>query len=187
MNNGNEEIKNSLSKILTVLYVIAALIFINTVVLVVVNNDKFTNKNTSMQEGTGNNTGNEPSNTGNETVEYDVSSFKEINVDEFVNAYNGSELQVIYVGRETCGHCVNYVPVLKQVQEALGFTPLYLDITTVDQAGAEKIYALNSEYFSENFGYTPMTLVVKNGEIVDETVGAMQYDATYEFLKPYFE
>lgn len=174
----NTELNETLRKITIALYIIIGVLVVNTLILVVCNNDKFT----TSSNGSGST--NKTTTTAAGTTTYDVSSFKAITVDEFVNAYNGSDMQVVYFGRSTCGHCVTYVPVLKKVQQELGFTPLYLDITTVDSTSVEKLYALG-DYFKENFGYTPMTVVVQNGQIVAEKIGAMDYDTLKSLLSPY--
>lgn len=173
------EEKNEMKKILVALYIIIGILVVNTLLLIIVNNDKFTTFSTS---GNGNNNGGNTTTTNNEEVEYDVSSFKAINGQEFIDAYKGSELKVIYIGRETCGYCVQFVPVLKQAQKELGFTPLYLDISTITSSDAEAIMGLDS-YFEENFGYTPMTVLVKDNKIVAEQIGALGYDDLVSFLK----
>lgn len=178
------EEKNEMKKILVALYIIIGILVVNTLLLIIVNNDKYTTFSTS---GNGNNNNNNnnggiTTTTNNEEVEYDVSSFKAINGQEFIDAYRGSELKVIYIGRKTCGYCVQFVPVLKQAQKELGFTPLYLDISTITSSDAEAIMELDS-YFEENFGYTPMTVLVKDNKIVAEQIGALGYDDLVSFLK----
>ena len=39
---------------------------------------------------------------------------------------------MIYIGRSTCGYCVQFVPVLTQVQKELGgYTTYYIDIAKI--------------------------------------------------------
>ena len=36
------------------------------------------------------------------------------------------------MGRETCGHCVSFLPTLQKAQKELNYKTVYLDIETVD-------------------------------------------------------
>ena len=59
-------------------------------------------------------------------AEYDVSEFIEISYDEFLEKYNSSEQSLIYIGRSTCIHCVNFIPVLKEAQKNYNYKTYYL-------------------------------------------------------------
>ena len=50
------------------------------------------------------------------SADYDVSAFKEIKAQDIKKESKGKNI-LIYVGRSSCGYCVQYVPVLTQVQE----------------------------------------------------------------------
>ena len=147
--------------------------------------------------GDTNNTTNNTKKTTTTTVNenYDVSSFKQIDEDEFVEAYKGKDVQLIYLGRPNCGFCVKFVPILTEVQENYDFTPLYVDINTVTDAN--KIIELNEEFFTDDeteitpertaYGYTPMTLIVKNGEILDYQIGLSDYSSLEKIVSKYFD
>ena len=161
------ETKESLNRIVKCLYVIIALLLINTVVLIAVNGNS---NNASSEEET-------------ETAEYDVSMFTSITADEFVEAFKSDDLKVIYMGRETCGYCVQFLPNLQKAQEEYGYETLYLDITTVDSNAQEKIVNLDKDFFEEYYGSTPTVLLVKNNKIVDSHIGYSEYDDYAEFLE----
>lgn len=117
-----------------------------------------------------------------ENTDYDVSSFKTMTTTEVVKSIDKGDTQVIYIGRSTCGYCVKFIPILKQAQEDLGYTTTYInleEVTTDDQA---KLVAYNT-YISENFGYTPMVLVFKDGKYVDGWVGYAELETFEAFLK----
>lgn len=167
------------NKILVCLYIIIALLALNLIISAIKGNSS-NNEN--------NNTKTTTASSDNST--YDVSSFKAINTDEFIEAYNGSKTQLIYLGRATCGYCVKFLPVLKQIQENYDLQPLYLDITTVSQDDANRIIALDEDFFKgENtaYGYTPMMLIVKDGKIVDSQVGYSEYSTFEAIISKYFQ
>ena len=178
-----------LNKILICLYIIIALLAINVVI------SALKGTNWTLSSSSGDDTGNETGTpTVNETAEYDVSNFKTITPDEFLKAYKGDKPQLIYLGRENCGFCVKFVPVLNEAQKNYNFKTLYLDINTannsVNPEGMNKIIELNEEFFTgENtrYGITPMTLIVKNGEIVDYQIGYSEYSTLEALVSKHFD
>lgn len=117
-------------------------------------------------------------------TEYDVSSFEEINYDEFMDKYKSSEQSLIYIGRSTCIHCINFLPVLKQAQNEYDYTTYYLDISKITEKQANEIKKLD-KFLDENFGMTPMVIVVKDNSIIDN--GSWLGESTYEDFSNYLE
>lgn len=166
------------NKILVCLYVIIALLALNIIIAAI----KGSNNN-SISSNTDNSTTTTSSN-------YDVSSFKAINTDEFIKAYNGDETKLIYLGRPDCGYCIKFVPVLTEVQKSYNFQTLYLDINNVGTEDVNRIIALNEDFFKGEdtaYGYTPMTLIVKNGEIVDYQIGYSAASTLETLVSKYFD
>lgn len=163
--------KNIMSKILVCLYVIIALLVINTLVLIISNGSAASSSNN------GTNT--------EESGEYDVSMFDTISMEDFKEVSESEDLQVVYIGRSTCGYCVAFLPTLQQAQKEYGYTTKYLDITTMSSEDQEEIltYDNDDEFLSENFGSTPMVLIMKDGKLVDGWVGYTEYDSFAEFLE----
>lgn len=126
--------------------------------------------------------------TEEEEIDYDVSMFDTIDTDKFVKLFKSDKKSLIYLGRSTCGFCVKFLPNLQKAQKEFGYKTYYLDITTVDDKGVEKIQGLD-KFLKDNYGYTPMVLVVKNGKILNEKVddydgvGYTEYDTLKKFLK----
>jgi len=165
------EIKDLLKKILTCSYIIIVLLAVNTVISLTHSN--ISNESSDNTEQT------------EENIEYDVSMFDTVNADKVVDLYKSKNTQVIYIGRSTCGYCVQFLPILQQAQKDYGYKTKYLDITTVNEAGQQAILAKdNSEGFlANNFGSTPMVILVKDGKLVDGWVGYAEYDAFANFLE----
>ena len=187
-NNNNSIIRETITydntpifnKILICLYVIIALLALNIIIFAV--------KGNSNESATNNSNA---SNKIDESVpeEYDVSSFKEINVDEFIDAYNGENTQLIYIGSPECGFCHQFVPVLTTVQEKYDFQTLYLDISKIDANAANRIIELNKDFFTNDetvLGKTPSTLIVKDGEIIDYQIGASDESTLENLVSKHF-
>lgn len=127
-------------------------------------------------------------------TKYDVSMMKEISASEVVN--NTKNLSVIYVGRSTCSWCAAFLPNLWNAQEDYGFKTLYVDIAKIidfennkvsDQNAYEVMTKLTGtgyeKYVSENFGSTPMILIMKDGKIIKAQTGYNKYDEFKKLLE----
>ena len=101
------ESKEMMNKVLKCLYVIIALLLINILVVIA------TNGSVKKEETKTDDT--------EENTEYDVSMFTSIDVDGVVDAFKSSEMKVIYMGRSTCGYCVQFLPNLQKAQEEYGY------------------------------------------------------------------
>ena len=126
--------------------------------------------------------------TEEEQNEYDVSMFTSIDTDKFVELFERDKQSFIYLGRSTCGFFFFFLPNLQKAQEEYGYKTYYLDITTVDDTGMKKIQKLD-KFLKDNYGYTPMVLVVRNGKILNKEVnnyngvGYTEYNTLEKFLK----
>ena len=126
---------------------------------------------------------------------YDVSMFEEINASDIGKKTKG-KMQVVYVGRETCGWCAAFLPALWQAQEDYDYTTLYIDIAKIIDFNTNSIIDENSYnimmkltgtdydgYMEENFGATPMVLIIKDGKIIEAQTGYSEYDTFKTLLK----
>ncbi len=160
---------------------------------------------TSSTSNNNNNNNSSGSSSSNST--YDVSKMDEVDTDEALALFEEEGTHVLYLGRSTCSICVSFVPVLNEVQEDLGFTTNYLDVTTIAdiwdsdkkddadvQALSDKVKELTDKMSVETtvrttmdgetvtledtignlfyeYGFTPITVIIKDGEMVDGFVG----------------
>lgn len=155
-----------ISKILVSLYVIIAVLVVNTVLMIVSLNDTDTKTN---------------ANTGEENINYDPSKLTEMTTTQALATITGSDLQVIYIGRAGCGYCAKFIPTLEEAQKAFNYKTIYLDLDKITTDDQEKITALGSDV-KENFGYTPMVLLAKDGKLVNMHVGYIDYTEFEKFL-----
>ncbi len=170
------------NKMLICLYIIIALLALNIIISAI-------NGTSGSRNSTNENT-KSTTPTTQVTADYDVSKFKAINANQFIDAYNGDETKLIYLGRPDCGFCVKFVPVLTEVQNKYKFETLYLDINTVNQDDVNRIIALNNDFFSGSdtaYGYTPMTLIVKDGKILDSQIGYSSASTLEALVSKYFD
>lgn len=188
------KIEEYLNKIYTMLIIVLAISIMSLLIGLV--NYSNTKGNTTTNETL------TPSNNGSSTSDYDVSMFNAVSVSDILKFLGTSnkETHILYLGRSTCSACVAFLPNLQATQKEMNFTTDYLDITTVDTTSDDykKFSNLLSKEItqtvngtsqtgkiSEFYGYTPMIIIVKNGEAVDAIVGSYSKDNLQTFLKKY--
>lgn len=120
-------------------------------------------------------------NESSEVNENEKKEFIEINIDEYLNKYNGEERTLILVGRPTCHYCQIAEPILHNIAYKYDLNINYLNTDNFEEDGAKRFIESN-ERFSNGFG-TPMLLVVSNGEINDIVDGVTDTRHYIEFLK----
>lgn len=134
--------------------------------------------------------------TTEETLgDYDVSEFDEISAAD-ISSLSKKDTIVVYIGRSTCGYCVQYLPILQEVQEKYDYTTKYIDIAKIldfesstfsvlDQESYDTLINMSTsedqEGIMDQFGSTPMTLVIKKNKIINSVVGLVD-TATLEAL-----
>ena len=188
------KIEEYLNKIYTMLIIVLVVSIMSLLIGLV--NYSNTKGNTT------NNNSSTSTNNGSSTSDYDVSMFNSVSVSDILKFLGTSnkETHILYLGRSTCSACVAFLPNLQATQKEMNFTTDYLDITTVDTTSDDykKFSNLLSKEItqtvngtsetgkiSEFYGYTPMIIVVKNGEAVDAIVGSYSKDNLQTFLKKY--
>ncbi len=98
---------------------------------------------------------------------------------EILEMVENGETLVVYFGQTTCGHCIEYGPIVEQVCEENGATiyKVMLDLSE----GSDNLVLIN-EYGLE---YTPTTYFFENGKMVTSFVGNVTAEELVKFLKEY--
>ena len=91
---------NVLNKIFYALMAIAIILGVNLIVNIVTNADTVSNE--VVEE---------------ENVNYDVSEFEVLSTTDAAKKIEEGGTHVVYIGRENCGYCVQFIPVLQQAQK----------------------------------------------------------------------
>ena len=128
---------------------------------------------------------------------YDTTPFKEI-VGKDILEESKDDTIVVLVARQSCGYCAMYAPVITKVSDNYDFTVRYIDLEKVidvfspnwdviDQESYNAMVSLPTasgyETFMDDFGATPMTIVIKNGKIIGGVVGYVEEDTLIKALK----
>ena len=111
----------------------------------------------------------------------EMKEFIDININEYLNMYNGVENSLVLVGRPTCHYCQIAEPILHNIAYKYDINIYYLNTDNFTDEDADNFIKSN-EYFNDGFG-TPMLLVVSNGKINDIVDGVTDTKHYLEFLK----
>ena len=128
---------------------------------------------------------------------YDTTVYKTIKGSELAELSKGKKI-VVWIGRQGCSYCSLYAPTIKSVGKDLGITIHYIDLAAMydttqyqwvltDQDSYDAITGMettNDEAASvmEDFGSTPMTIIVEDGKVIGGVVGAVDKTTVKETL-----
>lgn len=130
---------------------------------------------------------------------YDVSKMKSVTIKEAEDLFSKKGTYILYIGREGCSYCRKTVPVLNEVQEELGYTTYYFDISTTSNYKTE-LKTLASKFTFETTangtkgelgelfiskGWTPTIVVIKDGKNVDGFFGYKDKDYIKDLMRKY--
>ncbi len=128
---------------------------------------------------------------------YDTSAFKEILGKDVVKESKNKTI-VVLVARQTCGYCAIFAPTITEISEEYDFQVRYIDLEkivdiyspnwdVIDQESYDTLVNLKAvagfETFMDEFGATPMTVVIKDGKITGGIIGAYPKENVVEALK----
>ena len=93
----------------------------------------------------------------------------EINMDTYLEYYNGEEAKLVLLARPTCGYCQVAEPIIKKIAKDYNIDIAYLNTDNFQENDQEKLMH-SDEFFKEGFG-TPVLLCVGQGKIIDKVDG----------------
>lgn len=99
--------------------------------------------------------------------------------DKFVEAFNGSDNTLVYIGRPTCGYCNLLTPSLDEMTERYEFDYLYIN---TDELGSSFMQKILGHLNLTSVG-TPYLAIVSNSKVIDTQNGYADYDEIFKFLQ----
>lgn len=105
-----------------------------------------------------------------------------IGMDEYNKLLKSKENEIIVVGQSKCGYCVQTKVILNDIVDEYGTEINYLNITYLDTDETTE-FKNSLEYFQSSSWGTPVTLIVKNGKIVDMLTEMVSESEFIEFFE----
>ncbi|MFA5409552.1 MAG: glutaredoxin family protein [Bacilli bacterium] len=106
--------------------------------------------------------------------------FKQITVSQYIELAGESEEHFIYIGRPTCGYCVQSTPWSKLISYQLDKDIYYINIDEETDSDLKLLAEKTNDVYS---GATPLFLVVKDNTIIRYKEGAGSYTALSVFFQ----
>jgi len=101
-----------------------------------------------------------------------------IDYEEYEEIIEDKDTNIVVIGQTTCSHCIAIKPALNSVAEDYDLTINYLNLTELGTTETEDFYASleeieydNPDFVNEGKFGTPLTLIIKNGKMVDYISG----------------
>lgn len=105
----------------------------------------------------------------------------EINMDTYLEYYNGEENKIVLLARPTCHYCQIAEPIIKKIAKDNNLEISYLNTDNFNEDDQEKLIH-SDEFFKEGYG-TPVLLIVGQGKIVNRVDGLTDTAHYVEFFK----
>ncbi len=109
-------------------------------------------------------------------------SLNYIDYSGFKNVAKSSENKILVLGQTTCGYCIKAKPILSKIADEYGITINYLNVNTLSSEESGKLSKYVS-YLGENQWGTPLTIIVKNGEVIDSANGLLDEEGYVKLFK----
>jgi predicted bacteriocin transport accessory protein len=105
--------------------------------------------------------------------------YKPLTVSQYVELVKEDKEHYIYIGRPTCGYCVQSMPWSKRIARELSKDIYYINIDSESASDLELLAESTNDIYR---GATPLFLVTKNNKIVRYVEGAKSYDDLNAFF-----
>lgn len=122
---------------------------------------------------------------------YSIKAFKEIKADDIYKESRGKTI-VLWIGRQSCGFCAVYAPVIEEVADDFDMVARYIDLGKIINFDVSEPYVsdyssynilknLSGEgkwqYFaSDNINATPLTLIIRDNQVIGGVSGFVEED-----------
>lgn len=83
--------------------------------------------------------------------------------------YKASNMNIIYIGRESCGYCQIFTPIINDLKEKFNLDYTYVDIDKLTHNDFKKLLKMFG-IEDKNFG-TPYLVITQNGQIIGKQMG----------------
>ncbi len=117
----------------------------------------------------------------NAVKENETKELSEINLEEYINFYNGEEPILVFIARPTCGYCQIAEPIIKHLVYEYDIDMKYLNTDEFSEEDQAK-FIQSDEKFNDGFG-TPMLVLIGNNKIIDMIDGLSDTAHYIDFFK----
>lgn len=118
----------------------------------------------------------------NATSDSEYKNLAKLTYEQYKCLYDSEEPFILMITQSTCGYCKEFKPIMDEYAEKNKVPVYYLELDTMDQEDAQQFMSSLS-YFNENSDWgTPLTLAIKNKQVVTELNGYTDDTSTIDNL-----
>lgn len=99
----------------------------------------------------------------------------------YIESSSNNGINVLYLGRDGCGYCTLFEPVLKSVSEEYGVIYHYFDIDVWNMSQLTEVLE-KANIDLNDFG-TPTVILTKDGEAFAQHIGTMDRETLFAFFQ----
>ena len=107
--------------------------------------------------------------------------FTQIDLNQYIDMYNGSEKKIVLIARPTCGYCQVAEPIIQNLIYKYQLDINYLNTDNFVEGDEQKLIESNN-YFKDGIG-TPTLIIVSEGKVHDGVDGLTDTAHYKEFFK----
>lgn len=107
-----------------------------------------------------------------------------IGIDEYLDIIKEDGYHLMFIGRDTCGYCVQFKDSINESLEDYDYNVYYLNIDNLTSEDIEKLYTTD-DFFTDNEGNwgTPLTFLYHDGKRIAEINEYVDANKLISFLK----
>lgn len=102
-------------------------------------------------------------------------------LEEYNSYYAEGETNIIYLGKDNCGYCAQFEPVLETISKEYNLKYHYIDIAVLKNNHLKEVLE-KAEVDTSDFG-TPTLIITKDAKAYASHVGAMDRESLFSFLQ----
>ena len=89
---------------------------------------------------------------------------------------------ILVVGQTTCSYCIKSKPILNEIVDSNNITINYINVNKLSEEESEK-FKNSLDYLRDEQWGTPLTLIIKDGKVIDSANGLLDKDGYVELFK----
>lgn len=105
-----------------------------------------------------------------------------INYDDYEKLLKSKDKEIVVISQTSCTYCIKSKPILSKISSEYDLDINVLEVNTIDEEDSEKFSKSLSYFEEENWG-TPLMLIIKNGNVIADANGLLDYDGYISLFK----
>ena len=106
-----------------------------------------------------------------------------IGYDRYNDIYESEEKALVIFGKDGCGNCDSFKPVINEIAGEKEMKVYYVDLTGLTEENAYQVMGSLTYLKDKSSFITPLTVVLENKEVKDAKEGYVDKETALKFLQ----